>query len=137
MKITFTLIVLLSAIVMLFSGAVSAGAAESVKNPLLKDLQGHWQGNARYDRSFTVTCNMTFSGAKATYSSERGGYVGKVTINGEVIEITTPSGKRTDTCKLSKASDTLVLDCQVDMAANPTAKVPKAITGNMRLEKDK
>jgi hypothetical protein len=139
MKISLKSIVLLAVFAILFSGAVSAGAAEKIKNPTLKDLEGHWQGNSRFDNSMglTTTCYLTFKGDKATYSSERGGYVAKVTIEGEVISMVTPSGKRSDTCKLSKDANTFILNCDIDMAANPTAKVSKAMTGSMRLEKDK
>jgi hypothetical protein len=139
MKNNFRLIILLAAFAILFSGAASAGAAEPVKNPTLKDLQGHWQGNTSYDSpSFTTDCNLTVTGSKATYKSERGsGAFFNVTIAGEEINMVTPSGKTSNTCKLSKESDTLVLKCRIDVAAAPQAKVSKAMTGTMRLEKDK
>jgi hypothetical protein len=138
MKISFTTIILLAAGMILFSGAVPAGSAESMKNPTLKDLQGHWQGTSRLDKSLiNKTVQMRFSGAKANYSSETGSYVARVTIKGEEIDITTASGKTSNTCKLSKDANTLILNCKWDMAQNIQHKVDKAYSGNMRLEKDK
>jgi hypothetical protein len=141
MKINFAPIILLAALAILFSGTVSAENTELIKDPSLKDLQGHWQGTSRADRvmasSSTKTVQMTFAGTKATYSSETGGYVAGVTIKGEEINITTASGKTSNTCKLSKASNTLILNCSWDMAANPQYKISKAYSGTLRLEKDK
>ena len=137
MKNNFRLIILLSAFAILLSGAVSAGAAESIKNPTLKDLQGHWQGNTSWERGSTTTVNMRIKGDTASYSTEKGAYVGKITIKGEEITISPPSGRRTDTCKLSKDKDTLALKCDVDQQAAPQANITRAMRGTMRLEKDK
>ena len=123
---------------MLCSGMYSATGAEDIKTPTLKDLQGHWQGTSRVDKVMvTRTVQMKFAGTKATYSSESNNYVAEVKIKGEAIDITTASGKTSNTCKLSKETNTLILNCTWDIAANPKANISKAYSGAMRLEKDK
>ncbi len=141
MKIRFALISLAAAFAVFICGTFSAISAEDIKNPTLKDLQGHWQGTLRVDKAMvssgTRTVQMSFSGTKVTYSSETVSYVAKAAINGEEINITVASGKRSDTCKLSKEANTMILNCKWDMAANPQKNVSKASSGTMRLEKDK
>jgi hypothetical protein len=135
MRINRLLIILFSAFAILFIGTVSAESADQITNPTLKDLQGHWHGFTNVPKyRISTTCYYTFAGDKATYSSERGGYKAKVTLKGEEININTADGKISETCKLSKESDTLVLKCSFDVAKYG---VKEAYDGTRRLEKDK
>jgi hypothetical protein len=136
MKITFASIFFLAALTILFSGTISAGEKEAIKNPTIKDLQGHWEGTLRSDSARAHSyrnVNLRISGTKADYSSETNSYVAKLTVSGEEINIT--AARRSDTCKLSRESDILVLNCNWDMAANPQKNIPRAVSGTMRLEK--
>jgi hypothetical protein len=136
MKTCFAPIILAVVMAMLLGGAISAQGADPVKNPTLKDMQGHWEGTLRTDGARsggTRDVNLRIAGTKVTYNSETNTYVAKLDIKGEEINIT--AARRSDVCKLSKDSNTLILNCNWDMAANPQKNISKAYSGTMRLEK--
>ena len=140
MKHLFISAFFLLTIMMISMDATSDENTEPIKNPTFTDLQGKWDGtlsrpfrglvwsaiSKRYGKSVV----MTFDGTKATYASADANLNMDVKIDGEDITLT--GGKRTDTCKLSKSSDTKSLDCNFEVG---TTEAHGSYSGKMHLEK--